>query len=122
MPRIMPPLATTLAVEVDNALALAAAGEIVRASATPGSAAWREVRRKRLEALYEMAYLGLFIAWEIFLEETMLRLLCGYLTAQGAVGLRQPVCRTSDDERIAVLGGQHFVSWADAVRVEQRAQ
>src|SRR5262249_48276443 len=122
MPRIMPPLAAKLTAQIDGALALANAGEVLRAGARPGSVVWRELRSGRLEALYEMAYLRLFISWETFLEESLQRYLCGYVAGHGAIPLRQAASRTMGAAETAVLAGQQFVSWADPVRVEQRAR
>jgi hypothetical protein len=81
MARQMPPLATRFATAVNVAVGIAEAGEIVRAGASKGSAAYRELRPSRLEALHEMAYLRVFVEWESFLEATFLRMQCGYISA-----------------------------------------
>ena len=122
MPRRMPPLASQFAKDVDLALTLAQVGEIILAAAGKRSVAWRELRPARLEALYEAAYLRIFISWELFLEESFVRCLCGYASAAGPASLRQQACRTINDGRSAVLSGHPFVSWADPLKVEQRSQ
>jgi hypothetical protein len=122
MPRLMPPLVGLLGVAVDGALALAEVAEALRAAAPVGSAAWRELTPRRVEALYEMAYLRLFIAWESFLEESFVRFICGYRAEAGQPGLRQAAFPRIEDARLAILGGQDFVSWASPVAVEQRAR
>jgi len=111
MPRLLPPLGVRFAGDVDRALAIAQAGETIRAVAEKGSVAWKELGRGRLEALYEMAYLRLFIAWELFLEESFLRYLCGYLASGPLPAWLQPPptlletpYRRMDDARAVVQG------------------
>jgi hypothetical protein len=105
MPRLMPPLVGELESAVDGAAALAQAGETIRASALVGSDAWRELTPRRLELLYEMAYLRLFIAWETFVEESFLRFLCGYRAPAGAPVLHQAPFRRIEDARTAIPPG-----------------
>ena len=50
---------------VDNCISLAATGEILRTSSKYAASA---LTPGRMEALYEMAYLRIFLAWEQFLE------------------------------------------------------
>jgi len=107
---------------VDGASALAEVGETLHATAPVGSVARRELTPRRLEALYEMAYLRMFIAWESFLEESFLRFICGYRGPAGQPVLRQPALPRIEAARLAVLGGHDFVSWASPIAVEQRAR
>jgi hypothetical protein len=74
----MPPLGTRFAEAAARAATIAQAGELARSDARPGSRTYRELTPPRLEALYEMAYLRVFIAWEDLLEESFLRFMCGY--------------------------------------------
>lgn len=60
----------------DTAFALAAAGERVRAAG--GAIAREQLTVHRLEYLYEIAFLRIFIAWEDFLEESFVRYMCGF--------------------------------------------
>ncbi len=115
----MPPLSSEFAKQVDRALSLAQAGETIRAASPKGSVAWDELRPARLEALYEMAYLRVFVEWEVFLEESFVRYLSGYATSTGPAQLLNPPCRTLNDSRTAMLGGRDFVTWANPVAVER---
>ena len=81
MPRAMPALAKHFQTACDTACRLAVAGELVRASG--GVVARQEFTLPRLEYLYEIAFLRIFIAWEFFLEESFLRYMCGFHNSKG---------------------------------------
>src|SRR3954468_2679348 len=110
MPRQMPPLALRFAGAVTRAAGIAEAGEIVRASATPGSVVQRELRVSRLEALHEMAYLRIFVEWELFLEEAFFRSQCGYVSSLYApvFAAGQQRQKTLADARAALYGSQPY--------------
>ena len=122
MPRTMPPLAVRFSREVDRALSLARAGELVRATSPSGSVAVREFSQSRLEALYEMAYLRVFMLWETFLEQSFLRYICGFAASTGPQSLTGGAIRTLADAENAVLAGQAYVSWARPQSVEARCR
>ena len=111
MPRRMPPLATELAADITRALALARLGEVLRAGAVHGAPAM-QLHPRRLEALYEMAFLRVFVAWEVFLEQTYYRYLCGYISAVSPHALRQAAIRNLAAAEVFVLGPHPYVSWA----------
>jgi len=111
MARQMPALGDALARGVDKAVSIAEAGELVRLSASRGDVAFMELYPARMEALYEMAFLRAFIAWEVFLEDSFVRYLCGYESSRGPVSLIKPPFPTLDDARADVLDGHDFVSW-----------
>jgi hypothetical protein len=106
MPRAMPPLAAQFAQQVDKALLIAEIGERIRISSPRGSVAWRELHPARLEVLYEMAYLRIFMLWESYLEESFLRYLCGYSTTVGLASLINPPQKT--------LAPRERQCWVDA--------
>jgi len=118
MPRAMPPLAAQFAQQVDKALVIAEIGERIRISSPRGSIAWRELHPARLEVLYEMAYLRIFILWESFLEESFLRYLCGYSTTVGLANLINPPQKTLAAARATLLGGRPYVSWSQPTSIE----
>jgi hypothetical protein len=122
MPRAMPPLAGQFGQQVDKALSIAQVGEIIRISSPRTSIAWRELYAARLEVLYELAYLRIFIWWESFLEESFLRYLCGYISSAGPASLANQPCKTIDDARRAILGGQDYVSWSFPTSIERRCR
>lgn len=122
MPRRMPPLEVQFRADVDRSVQLANAGERIRALSPRGSVARSELSIAGLEALYETAYLRIFLRWEDFLEQTFLRYLCGYTCALAPCVLLNPPCRSLDDAQTSVLGTRDFVSWADPRAVVRRSQ
>lgn len=123
MPRPMPRFDQDLIKEGRTALGLARAGEIVRAHFGSGSVAWREWPVARLEALYELAFLRIFIAWEEFLEASFYRYMCGYASARHGqampIGVFHPTLLSAE---AAVLGGQPYKSWYKPSTVVARSQ
>jgi len=57
---------------------LARAGEITRVAAMSKASVLEQWPNHRLEALYELAFLRIFIAWESFLESTFYRYMAGH--------------------------------------------
>ena len=122
MPRPMPPFARRFKQRVTEPLALAQAGDMAAASPF-GSPIRREWHVARVELLYEFAYLRMFIEWEMFLEQTFLRYLCGYVSAHGTVTPKAGViCTTLRSAQIAVLQGKSFVLWHNPTEVMDRAR
>lgn len=123
MPRRMPPYSATLGIKVREAIALGRAGDLVAATNRTGSQLRKEWPVGRLEFLYELAYLRIFVEWERFLEDTFLRYLCGYVSVRGQ-------CRPAAGQAFrnlglaeaAMLGGRPFALWHDPVRVVTRSQ
>jgi len=97
MPRPMPPYTAAFQRGVTYALGLARAGE-----AAAHSSARSEWQTTRVEYLYELSFLRIFVEWEIFLEQTFLRYLCGYQSTHGT---------------FAPTAGRHCVSLAHAERL-----
>jgi hypothetical protein len=120
----MPFLDAELHRRVQDATALANAGELARAELKSGSAAYRELHIARLELLYELALLRMFVQWEVFLEASFLRYLCGYVSRRGSANLRTGVnyALTLSSAELTMLGGQSYVLWHDPNRIVMRAQ
>jgi hypothetical protein len=82
--------------------------------------AWSTVR---LEALYELAYLRVFAAWEMCLEALFYRSLCGYASAAGqevlVAGRYYPSVAAAES---AVLGTRSYVLWHNPQHVIDRCQ
>lgn len=113
MPRVMPALEATFRARASEAIKLAEIGELAKAGAITGSQTRRNLYPSRLEALYEMAYLRIFVSWEAFLEQVFLRYLCGY---RSRFGLAVPSTGTSYSSTLAaaeqaVLAGSKYVLW-----------
>jgi hypothetical protein len=122
MPRRMPRLDVAFSNEVNRAVGLAEAGVRIRAAFPANSIARRELNIARLEALYEVSFLRVFLVWETFLEQTFYRYLCGHQSALGACTLINPAHATIAAAEAAVLAGHDFVSWANPTKVVTRAQ
>src|SRR5688572_7429366 len=123
MPRSMPRYDLELAKEGKKALGLASAGEIVRAHSGAGTIPWNEWSINRLEALYELAFLRAFVAWEMFLVTSFYRYACCYVSRHGQA---TPVVRHFPNlsaVEAAVLGPRRqFVHWYQPSHVITRCQ
>lgn len=119
----MPSLQLRFAAKADDAVLLANAGEIVRSSSNPNSPAHREMSISRLEFLYEIAFLQIFNQWEVFLEQSFLRYLCGYTSALGqqvvVAGVYERSLATAET---AVLAGRDYLLWANTTTVTNRCR
>jgi hypothetical protein len=117
----MPALASTFADACAESLALATSAEALRIrDSTQGEP---QLPLARLELLYELAFLRLFIAWEQFLEESLIRYLCGYAHRGGQENLRRGrYFSTLDGARMAIRQGRDYVLWHNPQTVVTRAQ
>jgi hypothetical protein len=118
----MPSLAQRFATDVDRAVGIARAGELAWLDAKPASVTRRELRGARIDVLYEMAYLRLFVGWEIFLEETFLRMMCGWsspLYTPALVSPHRPF-GTISSARSALYGGKDYLLWHNPGVVSKR--
>lgn len=120
----MPPYSAALQRSVNEAIALARAGDLVVTSVKVGAPLRRAWHFSRVELLYELAYLRIFIEWESCLEQTFLRYLCGYASVLGT-------CTTVTDTKFyhdlataqaAVLGGRQYALWHNPGVVILRAK
>ncbi len=97
---------------------LAEAGDLAAHSSV--SAEWHPAR---IEHLYELAFLRVFIEWEIFLEQTFVRYLCGYRSIHG---LYPPTagsyCTTIFAAGSLIFGTNGFALWHNPTRVVNRSQ
>lgn len=124
MPRQLPRLAQEFSQRVSDALALAELGEVARIEAPPGSRSRALLHFSRLESLYELAFLKVFLSWESFLEDCFYRLLCGYTTSRGQEQLQPGVTyqpNLAGAER-AVAGSQPYVLWHNPSTVTTRCR
>ena len=120
MHRAMPRLDLAFRASATKILSIARAGEDIRRNATAGSVAAKELRPARLEALYELAYLRVFIEWEQFLEESFLRYTCGYRSRIGLFhrvgGLHHSTLAIAN---LSMLGGNDYVLWYPKKAIER---
>lgn len=122
MSRQMPGLQAEFHRQVADAMKLAEIGEIARAEATAASQTRRELHYRRIELLYELAFLRMFVAWEAFLEQVFLRYLCGYTSKHGGATPRpgQAFSPTLAATAVAVLGGKNYLLWHNPLTVADR--
>src|SRR5712692_4511628 len=122
MPRSMPPFAGWFQQRVTEALALAQAGDLAGASPI-GTAVRLEWHVARVELLYELAYLRMFIEWESMLEQTFFRYLCGYVSPRGVFPPVGPnFQRTLPLAEATVLGTNTHLLWHNPDAVIARAR
>jgi hypothetical protein len=123
MSRQMPPYAASLHQKISEAVALAKAGDLVIATMALDTPLRQEWSIKRIEFLYELSYLRMFVEWERFLEETFLRYLCGYVSTHGAC---QPATGQHFNKlgvaEAAVLGGRPYALWHNPNTVITRSR
>jgi len=121
MPRQMPRLDVELSAQVQSAIAIVRAGEIARTCTDPVvRSQWTPTR---IEALYELAYLRAFIAWESCLEALFYRSLCGFASRAGKEMLIAGLAgvapsgyyRTIADAETAVCGSGYALWYVDRI-------
>lgn len=122
MPRLLPHFDHQFAHDVAAALNLISRIETLNAF-SQGQAIDR-LSIGNVELSYELAFLRIFLAWELFLEDSLLRLLCGYRHSGGQEPLQpnRTYFRTLGDAERAILGGQQYKLWHNPGHVISRAQ
>ena len=117
----MPRFDLELSAVTQTATAIAKAGELAHTSID--TMIRREWTIPRLEALYELAYLRVFAAWENCLEGIFYRSLCGYASTAGqetlVAGSYYPSLSAAE---AAVLAGNTYALWHNPTRVVRRCQ
>ena len=121
MPRRLPRFDRALSSQAQLAIGIVRAGEI--AHVCGDLAVRKEWSVLRLEALYELAFLRVFAAWEVCLESVFYRSLCGYASASGQETLvgGSYFPNLAAAER-AVLGGRSYVLWHNPHKVIKRCR
>jgi hypothetical protein len=127
MPRQVSFLAAQFNDEVDKALEIVRAIERIRFSVPSVPTIRKDLTSHRIELVYELAYLRIFLYWENFLEESFERYLCGYENSAGRQTLNSGAFhrRTTDATNAirAFEGGRRpYVLWHSADRVVTRSQ
>jgi hypothetical protein len=121
MPRRMPRFDKLLANHAQLAIAIVKAGEMAHVCGT--AVIRKEWSTARLEALYELAFLRVFAAWEMCLEAVFYRSLCGFASTAGQEtlisGRYYPTLAAAES---AVLGGRSYVLWHNPQHVIDRCR
>lgn len=124
MARRLPPLHLELKDRADEAVALVLAGETARAELLRYSGRSRPLDVRRIELLYEFAFLRTFVAWEVFLESTFLRYACGYESQTGPLTLvpGASLHGTLAAAETAIFGAKGFALWHNTQTILARAR
>jgi hypothetical protein len=119
MPRTMANCASAFSKDVDHALTLTKSAEQMRLAAVVGYR-FESLHHTQIEYLYELAYLKMFIGWEVFLESSFLRYICGLSSSTHGP---ETMCggrtyhRTLVDAEGAMLAGHDYFLWANTGKV-----
>lgn len=121
MPKRMPRYDLALATYARSAVAIAEAGELShRANTAVIRKAWST---PKVEALYELAFLRVFITWEMYLEAVFYRTLCGFASVAGQEQLaRGQYFRTVAAAEADVLGRGTYAMWYKPATVIDRCK
>lgn len=111
MPRRLPRLNLHFIKQVDEALQLTS--RLEQGFLLSDNSGNKVLRLQDLEYGYEISYLRVFVAWEVFLESTLFRLLCGYAHSGGQEPLRtgQNYFPTLSVAEQALLNGRNYLLW-----------
>jgi hypothetical protein len=122
MPRNLPRYDQELAGSISLAKSFTEHIEQMRIGAVTGPRAI--VKMSDVEFSYELAFLRIFLAWEVLLENVLLRLMCGYQHSGGQEALRsgRRYYKTIMDAETAVLGGRLYKLWHNPRHVIERAE
>jgi len=82
------------------------------------------IKKQEVEYAYEIAYMRIFVGWEIFLEELLYRLFCGYITSTGRPTLNtgQTYCQNISAAKQLLHNGRDYLLWHDPRKVILRAE
>ena len=117
----MPPLAAGLSSALSKAAEIAAMCERLRANARIGNMVRPELTAARTQLVYELAYLRIFNAWEVFLEEVFLRYLCGYRFQSQTESPLSGFAYTLQEARTRLYGGSSYLLWHNPDKAISRA-
>src|SRR5690554_10617 len=98
--------------ETQRTLALIDQFELAKAR-QKGQAHPQKITQRSIDLVYELAYLNIFKAWEMLLEETFVRFLCGYSNSAGPPVFRPNTQRQRNlkDAAALMLGGSDYRLW-----------
>lgn len=118
----MLPLVSRLRTRVDDALMLISTANLLYLEAR-SRRRLTAISSQQLEQIYELAYLRVFIEWEVFLEESFFRYVAGYANSAGRqTTLSGRYERSYQLAEHAVLGGNRYLLWHSPTKVVARAQ
>lgn len=105
----MPPLATEFAARISPAIHIATIAEELRVDPNIGKGVRARLTAYRCRLIYELAYLRLFGIWEQFLEDILLRYVCGYTFGNFANVVRNGPTPTLVAGKARLLANRDYV-------------
>jgi len=117
----MPPLATKFRASVSLAIQIASICERPRTNSFIGRQVRTELTVSRTSLIYELAYLRTFNLWEIFLEDTFIRYLCGYRFRGLAETPITSFATSMASARTVIYAGRSFLLWHNPTTVVRLA-
>jgi hypothetical protein len=122
MPRTLPRYDQQFANSIAFATGYTTRIEQARISAAVGGAS--RVTIGDLEFSYELAFLRIFLAWEVLLERSLLRFLCGYQHSGGQEPMNTGLVYYPNltVAQLALLAGRRYQLWHDPAQVIARAR
>jgi hypothetical protein len=121
MPRRLPRLDHQLTAQIGASLSLVSRLEANMASVDRASPS--RIRLNDMELAYELAYLRVFMEWEVLLEGAFHRFMCGYAHSNGQEPLTagNSYCIKISDAETILLHGRQYLLWHNADHVIIRA-
>jgi hypothetical protein len=108
--------------ELTSTLTWLSATEALWLGAPPTTEVRMKLKVPQLEALYESAFLRIFTFWEVFLEDSTVRLMARSSTISyaPAAAAGKKLYRSLSDSRTALYGGRDYLLWHDPIRSADR--
>lgn len=121
MSRRIPHLHLSLAAKMESSVGLLRRIEIARAKANHLDA--DRIKLHDVELAYELAYLRIFVEWEVFLEKALSRFMCGFEHSGGMEPLKTGLgyARRISDAKNALLNNRDYILWHNPDKVIQHA-
>jgi len=122
MPRKLPRYGQEFAVDISLAISVTEHIEQLRIQSVTDRSGL--VKMSDLEFCYELAFLRIFLAWEVLLESVLIRLMCGYQHSGGQEPLKKGVryCKRISDAERTILGGRPYKLWHNPKHVIERSE
>ena len=122
MPRRIPYLHLNLARKMESSVGLIRRIEVARAKANHLDP--DRIRLHDVELAYELAYLRIFVEWEVFLEEALSRFMCGFQHSGGMEPLKAGFgyAKRIGDAKNILLNNKDYILWHNPDRVIQHAK
>ena len=70
----------------------------------------------------EAAFLQVFMAWEVFLEDSLLGFMCGRLTCDAKLVAARMIGQSEEDVRVALYQERPYLEWSDPERTIERLE